>query len=54
MTEDQQTTLADLWQTVYYLRRDPSPHAPEIPWELNNALDALFAAFAVELARVLL
>lgn len=54
MTEDQRTTLADLRRTVYYMRRDPSPHAPEIPWELNSALDALFAAFADELARDLL
>lgn len=36
--------IAELRDVVRSLDHDPSPHAPEIPFTLREALEALFAA----------
>jgi len=43
MTDELSAALEEVRQTLRYLYHDPSPHAPEVPFTLREALDALFA-----------
>lgn len=43
MTDELSAALEEVRETLRYLYRDPSPHAPEVPFDLRCALEALFA-----------
>lgn len=43
MTDAMLAALAEVRRTLDHLYHDPSPHAPEVPFTLREALDELFA-----------
>ena len=46
MPDALRAALEEVRRTLSNLYHDPSPHAPEVPFELREALDALFRAAA--------
>lgn len=38
------TALEELRKELYYLERDPSPHAPEVPFTLRESIAAVLTA----------